>query len=84
MQIERMIRSVSSSCCVGAVLCGRTHIIGSPEARVNGRLAACAGIYRVFGVVLAGVVFFVSEAGGGDCWTCCGGGGVDTCGEPEG
>ena len=83
MQIERMIRSVSSSCCVGAVLSGGAHIIASPEARVDCRLAACAGIYRVFGVVLAGVVLFVGEASGSDCWTCRGDCRVGTCGESE-
>ena len=84
MQIERMVRSISSSCCVGAVLSGGAHIIGSPEARVDGRLAACAGIYRIFCVVLAGIVLFVGKTSGSDCWTCRGGGGVGTCGEPEG
>lgn len=83
MQVEGVIRSVSGSCCLCAVLRDGAHIVGSSEARVDGRLAAGAGIRRVFDVVLAGVVLAVGETRGSDCWTCCGGGGVGTCGDAE-
>ncbi|KAL9131881.1 MAG: hypothetical protein Q9175_006665 [Cornicularia normoerica] len=75
MQIEGMIRSIDSSRCVGAVLSGGAHIIGSSEARVDGGLAACTGIRGVFDIALAGVVPFVDETSGGGCWACRGGGG---------
>ena len=84
MQIERMIRSISSARCIGAVLSGGAHIVGSPEARVDCGLAVCAGICRVFDVALAGVVLSVDEATGGNCWTWRGGGGVGTRGKSEG
>lgn len=59
MQIEGMIRSIDRSRCVGAVLSGGAHIIGSSEARVDGGLAASTGIRGVFDIALAGVVPFV-------------------------
>lgn len=84
MQIKGMIRSVGRSRCVGAVLSCGAHIIGSPEARVDGELPARAGIRGVFDVAFAGVVPLVGETSGGNSWTCCGGGGVGACGGTEG
>lgn len=84
VQVEGMIRSVSGRCALCAVLSGGAHVVGSPEARVDGRLAAGAGIGWVFRVVLPGVVLIVGETGGSDCSACCGGGGVGTCGDAEG
>ncbi len=76
MQIERIERSIGSCRRVGAVLSYGTLIIDSPEARVDGRQAACAWICGVFGEALAGVILFVREARGGDCRAQCRGGGV--------
>lgn len=67
MQIEGMIRSVGGSGCIGAVLSDGAHVVGSFEARVDGRLSACARIGGVFGGALAGIVLFVGETCGGDC-----------------
>ena len=77
MQVERVIRSIGSSCRISAILSDGAHIAGSSETRIDGGLAACTGICGIFGEALACVVLFVGEACGGDCRARCGGCRVD-------
>lgn len=80
MQIEGMIMSIRSAGRVTTVLSGGAHIVDSSEARVDGGLAARAGVHGVFGETLAGVILFEGgaggAAGGADCWAGRAGGGV--------
>lgn len=84
MQVERVIRPVGGSCCIGAVLSGGAHIVGPFEACVDGRFSARARVVGVLDEALAGVVLFVGETCGGDCRAGCCGGGVSAGGRTDG